>query len=568
MLEVKENDYDLKEEEESKDLLKLPINLGKENFLLKIFPSKDNISLIFKLEKVKVQTYYYYAKFEFNDFKNINKKFSNDANIMNVFLRLKDITQNCVCSLEKKIKKINISFIKKNTEFHAIFTVRKKIVGQTRLNLRLVNQIQENKLKLKLLKRQIAKLDKTIHNKNDLIDNINMKLDKMTNDVNNINIKENNIENNESDNIKSNNKSNYKNNNKNNSKDCLLKESENEDEIKKTYKINEQENLLLKQNLSLIKDYHQSGKEQEGKRYISNNRKKKNKNKLKKIKAMIKIDETPKDESQDDTLFCFENIDVYKNKKIYETFIIFNVITVLIVMYLLCTFYALKSNLKLEKIKDREFMKKLAFLSLLESANGEDMEGMRENIVDFHLKNNDDSNTNTNPEVEYSVSRKKMLDLKETSLLKEERDKKYYKKHIRKKLHFRVKDITFELKYNSKDAYKYKNIYNNYKDINDVLLILKTKDNKKISFFSNNIFINNNNLYTNNFNYVGFVYNKEQIREIEIMEFYEIYGKYLHKLYEFLRREYLRIKNKYNYSSYELIEDIELFEIYEVKFIR
>ena len=117
MLEVKENDYDLNEEEESKDLLKLPIDLDKENFILKIFPSKDNISLIFKLEKEKVQTYYYYAKFEFNDFKNINKKFNNDTNIMNVFLRLKDMTQNYVCSLEKKQTKLIYHLPKKILNF-------------------------------------------------------------------------------------------------------------------------------------------------------------------------------------------------------------------------------------------------------------------------------------------------------------------------------------------------------------------------------------------------------------------------------------------------------------------
>ena len=281
MLDDKEKDYDIKEEEEGKDIIKTPVQYEKDHYLLKIFPSKDNISLIFKLEKEKVQTYYYYAKFQINDFKNINKKFNADTHIINVFLRLKDITKNYECSLEKKILKMNLSFIKKNNENLGIFTVKKKNVRQNRINLKLVEQIQENKSKLKLIKRQLAKLDKNIQNKNDLVDNINMNIDKMTNVVNNITISDNNIENNVLE-KKSNNNNNNKgsntnnnNNNKNNIKDAPLKESENEDEIKKTYKVNEKENMLLKQNLSQMKDYQQSEKEQEGKRYISNNRKKK-----------------------------------------------------------------------------------------------------------------------------------------------------------------------------------------------------------------------------------------------------------------------------------------------------
>ena len=165
MLDDKEKDYDIKEEEEGKDIIKTPVQYEKDHYLLKIFPSKDNISLIFKLEKEKVQTYYYYAKFQINDFKNINKKFNADTHIINVFLRLKDITKNYECSLEKKILKMNLSFIKKNNENLGIFTVKKKNVRQNRINLKLVEQIQENKSKLKLIKRQLAKLDKNIQNK-------------------------------------------------------------------------------------------------------------------------------------------------------------------------------------------------------------------------------------------------------------------------------------------------------------------------------------------------------------------------------------------------------------------
>ncbi len=53
-------------------------------------------------------------------------------------------------------------------------------------------------------------------------------------------------------------------------------------------------------------------------------------------------------------------------------------------------------------------MKKFAFLSFLEDNEEDDMEGMRENIVDFQLKHNfDDNINNTNKKMKYSFPRKK-----------------------------------------------------------------------------------------------------------------------------------------------------------------
>ena len=55
---MEDNDNELKQKiEEGKDLLKLPIVLCEKQYLLKIFPSKDNIFLIFKLEKEKTETF-------------------------------------------------------------------------------------------------------------------------------------------------------------------------------------------------------------------------------------------------------------------------------------------------------------------------------------------------------------------------------------------------------------------------------------------------------------------------------------------------------------------------------
>ena len=50
-MDIIENENEQNEILESKDLLKININYEDEKYLLKIFPSKDNISIIFKLEK-------------------------------------------------------------------------------------------------------------------------------------------------------------------------------------------------------------------------------------------------------------------------------------------------------------------------------------------------------------------------------------------------------------------------------------------------------------------------------------------------------------------------------------
>ena len=586
-MDIEESENEIKEVVESKDLLKIPLNKEEEKYLLKIFPSKDNISIIFKLEKEKVQTYYYYAKYDLKDFKQINKKFISEKNIYNAFLKLKEITQTSICKIEKKLMKMNIQFTKKNTEFSAIFTVRKKIVAQSRLNAQIIEQIQENKAKIKMLKKQIAKLDKIIQNKNEMIDNINNNIDKISNTVNNININTNNNDNNDnndSDNSKG--TSNNSNSNKTISPNSSiisdkssLSKDQSDTENKDSKQIEEKENILLKKNLSLIKEYQQSEQENEGKRYISNNRKLKNKNKIKQMKYMFKNEEkqNSQNQQQEETLFCFENIDVFRNKKIYETLIIFNAITVLIIMYLLCSIYALKSNLTFEKIKDQELMKKFAFLSLLDDSNDDDMGGMRENIVDFNLKDNDEensninSNLNSNQKVKYAIIRKKQNNnRKDQYLLVEEKEKKYFKKHIRKKVRFRMKDINFNLVFSSKESSRYMNLFKYNKNNFDILLFIRTKTGQKFCLFSNLLILFEQNLENKKDFYAGYIYSNEYIYEMDLNEFFKHHTIYLKSIFSFLRKE----KNLHNddddekISSTQSLEDIDLFEVYQINYVK
>ncbi len=541
---------------ESKDLLELKIENDNIKFLLKIFPSKDNISLIFKLEKEKIQTYYYYAKYDLDDFKQISKKFDKEINIKSVYYRMKDIIINQICKLEKNGLSYKIHFIKKSKETTAVFTLRKKIVAQERLNDLLLVQIQNDKNIIKNLKKQIAKLDKNIQNKNDIIDRINNNLNNITDVVNNLNTKIIEAENNTK----------------------ITPSKENDDEIKKTYPINKEENELLKKNLIT-----QEKKQPEiiddtiGKRYISNNRKKKNKQKNGKNGNNQNKDENNKNKTKnEDTFLCFDN-DVYKNKKAYEFLIIFNFICILIVMYLLCSIYALKSNLAFDKIKDQDLMKKVTLLSLLDDGSEEEIGGIRDNIVDFNLKNDDNdnsgdnSNNNKNNERQLRIKyiKAKLRDNKEISLLKDEKDKRFFKKDIRKKIHKRVRDVKFELKYNSEEEYKYHNFYNNYRDMNEILLLLSNKKGKKFGIFSNNIIFYQKNQDNRDCSYSGYIYKNDRYYDMNYKEFMQSYGAYIQNILNFLKNEHLRIKKKSYSSSFgsrQLLEDVDMFEIYEIKY--
>ena len=541
---------------ESKDLLELKIENDNIKFLLKIFPSKDNISLIFKLEKEKIQTYYYYAKYDLDDFKQISKKFDKEINIKNVYYRMKDIIINQICKLEKNGLSYKVHFIKKSKETTAVFTLRKKIVAQERLNDLLLVQIQNDKNVIKNLKKQIAKLDKNIQNKNDIIDRINNNLNNITDVVNNLNTKIIEAENNTK----------------------ITPSKENDDEIKKTYPINKEENELLKKNLIT-----QEKKQPEiiddtiGKRYVSNNRKKKNKQKNGKNGNNQNKDENNKNKTKnEDTFLCFDN-DVYKNKKAYEFLIIFNFICILIVMYLLCSIYALKSNLAFDKIKDQDLMKKVTLLSLLDDGSEEEIGGIRDNIVDFNLKNDDNdnsadnSNNNKNNERPLRIKyiKAKLRDNKEISLLKDEKDKRFFKKDIRKKIHKRVRDVKFELKYNSEEEYKYHNFYNNYRDMNEILLLLSNKKGKKFGIFSNNIIFYQKNQDNRDCSYSGYIYKNDRYYDMNYKEFMQSYGAYIQNILNFLKNEHLRIKKKSYSSSFgsrQLLEDVDMFEIYEIKY--
>ena len=361
-MDEREYDNDLKDIQDEKDLIKIPLNLNEEKYLLKIYPSKDNINIAFKLEKDKIQTYYYYEKYDLRDFRQTHKCFISDGNVQEIFIHLKDIGKISEINIEKKDIKIILFFKNKNDIKSIIkFVLRKKIVSQDRLNPLLVEQIQDNKYKIKMLKKQITKLDNSLQIKNDVVANINNNITNINNILNNI--KANSVNNSNSTKNSSSNEDNSENTSINNS-------SNNNDDDE------EEEN-------SNLVNYYQR-KENESKR---GKKKKKNKNMYKKIKyTQNDINNANKN---DNSAFCFESMEIFQNKKVIELLIILNVVTILIVMYILGSIYNLKSNLDYDKIRDEDFMNKMGYLSFIDDSSDEDFGNyrdiFRENI-DITLK--------------------------------------------------------------------------------------------------------------------------------------------------------------------------------------
>ena len=322
-MELKDNGNNNKINIEESNILKIPLNINEDKYLLKIYPSNDNINIVFKLEKEKIQTYYYFEKFDLKDFRQTNKTFISDVNIRDVFLHLKDISKKSIITLEKKEMKVNITFKIKNEEKYVFkFILRKKIVAQERLNSMFVEQIEDNKAKISTLKKQIDRFDNSLQSKNNVISNINEKIANINNIFNNLS-------------LHSVNNSNSTNNS-----------SSNEDNSETASSINNSNNNDDKENDDNLRNNPNLIRESDSKRGKKNN--------------------------NNNDAFCFENLEIFQNKKVIELLIILNVVTILIVMYILGSLYNLKTNLDYDKIKDDDIMNKLAYLSFFDDSNEED----------------------------------------------------------------------------------------------------------------------------------------------------------------------------------------------------
>ena len=362
---------ELKEIIETENNIKIPIYLNEEKYIINIYPSKNNINIIFKLEKEKIISYYFLAKFDLKDFHQLNKVFLIDKNINDIFISLKLLCKSYIINIQPTKKEYKMNIVLQNLENKKIkFTLIKKIVSQEKINPILEEQIEDNKLKLNILRNQIIKMDKLSLVKNDVINKIKSSLTNINNKLNNIStINLNNL-----------NFSNSTSSTKNSSSIDTISNPENN--------IN---------NINNIGDDYNDDKDKNNKNKKDNNNKKEeekddNKNK--------------NNNDKNDSFFCYDNT---QNKKIIEFLIILNVVTILIVLYILGSNYNLRINLEFEPQYYESDKERLAYLSYMDnSRNNDNFRDIFQENLDMQ-KNLDEGITNSKIKNEYIENKKKKL---------------------------------------------------------------------------------------------------------------------------------------------------------------
>ena len=363
---------ELKEIIETENNIKIPIYLNEEKYIINIYPSKNNINIIFKLEKEKIISYYFFAKFDLKDFHQLNKVFLIDKNINDIFISLKLLCKSYIINIQPTKKEYKMNIVLQNLENKKIkFTLIKKIVSQEKINPILEEQIEDNKLKLNILRNQIIKMDKLSLLKNDVINKIKSSLTNINNKLNNIStINLNNL-----------NFSNSTSSTKNSSSIDTISNPENN--------IN---------NINNMGDDYNEDKDK------NNNNKNNTSNKKEEEKENNNKNKNNNDKG--DSFFCYDNT---QNKKIIEFLIILNVVTILIVLYILGSNYNLRINLEFEPQYYESDKERLAYLSYMDnSRNNDNFRDIFQENLDMQ-KNLDEGITNSKIKNEYIENKKKKL---------------------------------------------------------------------------------------------------------------------------------------------------------------
>ena len=578
-----ENDNDnAQKDEENPDMIKISQNIEEVKYIIKIYKSKDHSTIVFKAEQENIQTFYFYEKFDLMDFKQKNKDFVQFENIDAAFNTLKIIIEASSTKIEKKSLIMNISFIN-DSKIVALFSLRKKIVSQNRLNPLLVEQIQNNKSKIKALKKQVIKLDKSTKNQNELINNLNNKIDDIKNKINDIISSINNINEAVSNSIKN-------------------EENSNEEKTNKISNINKKMNNYIKNN--------------------SNEKKEK-------VSENNAIDLNEK-----------ENNSLNENKKkeggiMYNIPLILNIFIFIFIAYLYLYFYELKKELNFEKNKKEKIRNKYSILDFADDLTDDEIKYIELNIdklneeeknikkkqsynlinnlkknkrkknkgniskkqkinkndnipnskeinqnIDIlkeknnemelskeikNEKNNKNKNKNNNKKINKEDIKINIAN--ENYLLENEKLSKYFKNRIKQKTKYKIKDIKFVLKYKS-NSKENNNFYRDCRGISQNLILIKTNEGKKIGLFSKNIIdiiknIKSTNFEINDNDFIGYIVDSQNIEEIFFQDFFDVYNSFISIFKDI--SNFMNNEND-NYAKNN-IGKINTIEIYQIKYI-
>ena len=537
--------------DKAKNMLKVPLNLDKDEYLLKLYLSEEKNSIIFKLEKEKTFIYFYFEKYFLHDFKQKSRIFMIDYSITQILAHLKKLiakSQNEIILENKEVNIMNIIIKNEIDNYVLNFEVKKIILAQNQLNPKLVEQIQENKVLIELLKQQYSKLSKELQIKNDLINNFNNDIANIKKSKNEININYTNIINNNINNI--NNIQNINNNLNNNDKKENEEKKEINKEEKKEEKMEEKKEDISNNSSNSNSNNNNNNKTEnklEDKRYISNNRKKKNKKNNKKIKFYYgnnqnKNNQNNNKSQEDNSIFCFENVEIIGNKKIFELLVVFNVIMILIILCLIGSIYSIKSNLEYEKVLEEEFMNKLSYLNGLNDY-GDDDYGHGPGIGDWDQSD---------------------------FLFENEQQKLYFKEELISKENNKIKDIEFILKYkSSRDGKNDSDFLKSCQGYEHNLLLIRNDKGQKFALVSKNfqeVLKGNKMGDSKKFkkNFVLYNINKHDIFEYNFTKnLEEIYNAFMKALFS-----YLNDKIEFEDSRMNILGRIVEIELYELKYIK
>jgi hypothetical protein len=381
-MENKENEKESNETIISENNIKIPIYLNGEKYIINIYPSKDNINIIFKLEKVKIITYYFLAKFDLKDFQKINKIFIFDKNINDIFTSLNLLCRNYIINLESTNKEYKMIIVFQSKENKKIkFTLFKKIVSQEKINPLLGGQIEDNKIKLNILRNQIIKIEKSSKLKNEIISKIKVSLSNINNKLNNIStINLNNL-----------NISNSTVSTKNSSSIETISNPENNNNINNIEDDYPEEKDIKKEKEKEI----EKEKEKEKDKNTQNTQNKKEKEK------------DNKSTNNNNTFFCYDSS---QNKKIIEFLIILNVVTILIVLYILGSNHNLRINLEFEPQYYESDNERLGYLSYMDnSRNNDNFRDIFQENLDMQKNMDEGGITNSKVKKEFIENKKKKL---------------------------------------------------------------------------------------------------------------------------------------------------------------
>ena len=383
-MENKENEKESNETIISENNIKIPIYLNGEKYIINIYPSKDNINIIFKLEKVKIITYYFLAKFDLKDFQKINKIFIFDKNINDIFTSLNLLCRNYIINLESTNKEYKMIIVFQSKENKKIkFTLFKKIVSQEKINPLLGGQIEDNKIKLNILRNQIIKIEKSSKLKNEIISKIKVSLSSINNKLNNIStINLNNL-----------NISNSTVSTKNSSSIETISNPENNNNIN-----NIEDDYPEEKDIKKEKEIEKE-KEKEKDKNTQNTQNKKEKEKEK--------DNKNANNNNNNTFFCYDSS---QNKKIIEFLIILNVVTILIVLYILGSNHNLRINLEFEPQYYESDNERLGYLSYMDnSRNNDNFRDIFQENLDMQKNMDEGGITNSKVKKEFIENKKKKL---------------------------------------------------------------------------------------------------------------------------------------------------------------